>query len=359
MPAVTRSQSTRRPSDSPPPGLQPTPRRRCRRSITKTEPDNNTNDNDETENEPDNTTKDDHTAQAIQLNLPLALPAPFNRQLLSLCFHASWRTRRRLRIHFSNRSEVLLDDTSSSEDDDSEHHDNLTVISYAPIAVPSHPPTHRWLIPLIIASLIAITLIAAALRHPLQLHDPPPPRPRPITLRNLTSLVHPYARLLRLLDTAPTAVLPGVQREFAELCALARPLALPADACHDIVDLLDDAGVHLARVVGGIRVMGPGNLGGALRDTVLLMAWGIDQQRQRQEQEETQDEGAGGGAWNATAEGIFRAVAAQMPNWWDDHNALAVPVQAALEALRAARGAEGDVLSAFKRGVGSLDPNEL
>ncbi|KAF4827411.1 hypothetical protein CGCSCA4_v015023 [Colletotrichum siamense] len=368
MPAVTRSKSSRRPSDSPPPGLQPTPRRRRRKSsITtnnKTEADSDNNN--KTENE------DDQTGQAIQLNLPLALPPPFNRQLLSLCFHASWRTRRRLRIHFSNRSEVLLDDDTSSSDsassdpDSEHHHDNLTVIDYDPIAVPSHPSARRWLVPLIIACFIAGAFILAAVLsssdlRPFKIIPLPPPHPRPITLRNLTTLVHPYARLVRLLDTnTPATPLPAVQREFTELCTLERALAIPADVCHDIVDLLDDTSVHLARVLVGIRARaGPGNLVSALRDTVLLMAWGIDTQAQeQQEQEQQQGNGGGGeGVWNSTAEGIFRAVTAQLPNWWDDHNALAVPLQSALESLRQARGMEGDVLGAFKLAVGSLDPN--
>ncbi|KAF4924981.1 hypothetical protein K4K60_005251 [Colletotrichum sp. SAR11_57] len=368
MPAVTRSKSSRRPSDSPPPGLQTTPRRRRRKSsITtnnKTEADSDNNN--KTENE------DDQTGQAIQLNLPLALPPPFNRQLLSLCFHASWRTRRRLRIHFSNRSEVLLDDDTSSSDsycsdpDSEHHHHNLTVIDYDPIAVPSHPSARRWLVPLIIACFIAGAFILAAVLsysdlRSIKIIPLPPPRPRPITLRNLTTLVHPYARLIRLLDTnTPATPLPAVQREFTELCTLGRALAIPAGVCHDIVDLLDDTSVHLARVLVGIRARaGPGNLVGALRDTVLLMAWGIDKQvQEQQEQEQQQGNGGGGeGVWNSTAEGIFRAVTAQLPNWWDDHNALAVPLQSALESLRQARGMEGDVLGAFKLAVGSLDPN--
>ncbi|KAJ3960483.1 hypothetical protein N0V92_002859 [Colletotrichum tropicale] len=367
MPAVTRSKSSRRPSDSPPPGLQPTPRRRSRKSsITannKTEVDS---DNNKTGNE------DEQTGQAIQLNLPLALPPPFNRQLISLCFHASWRTRRRLRIHFSNCSEVLLDDDTSSSDssssdpDSTHHHDNLTVIDYDPIAVPSHPSARRWLVPLIIACFIVGAFILAAVLSSSDLRSIkiiplPPPRPRPITLRNLTTLVNPYARLVRLLDTnTPATPLPAVQREFTELCTLGRALAIPADVCHDIVDLLDDASVHLARVLVGIRARaGPGNLVSALRDTVLLMAWGIDTQAQeQQEQEQRQGNGGGGeGVWNSTAEGIFRAVTAQLPNWWDDHNALAVPLQSTLESLRQARGMEGDVLGAFKLAVGSLDPN--
>lgn len=372
MPAVTRSKSSCRPLDSPPPGLQTTPRRRRRKSsITannKTEADS---DNNKTENE------DDQTGQAIQLNLPLALPPPFNRQILSLCFHASWRTRRRLRIHFSNRSEVLLDDDTSSSDsssnpDSEHHHDNLTVIDYDPIAVPSHPSARRWLVPLIIACFIAGAFILAAVLSSSDLRSIkniplPPLRPRPITLRNLTTLVHPYARLVRLLDTStPATPLPAVQREFTELCTLGRALAIPADVCHDIVDLLDDTSVHLARVLVGIRARaGPGNLVSALRDTVLLMAWGIDTQAQAQEQQEQEQEqrhgngGGGEGVWNSTAEGIFRAVTAQLPNWWDDHNALAVPLQSALESLRQARGMEGDVLGAFKLAVGSLDPNTL
>ncbi|KAK1843549.1 hypothetical protein CCHR01_13812 [Colletotrichum chrysophilum] len=368
MPAVTRSKSSRRPSDSPPPGLQTTPRRRRRKSsITtnnKTEADSDNNN--KTENE------DDQTGQAIQLNLPLALPPPFNRQLLSLCFHASWRTRRRLRIHFSNRSEVLLDDDTSSSDsycsdpDSEHHHHNLTVIDYDPIAVPSHPSARRWLVPLIIACFIAGAFILAAVLsysdlRSIKIIPLPPPRPRPITLRNLTTLVHPYARLIRLLDTnTPATPLPAVQREFTELCTLGRALAIPAGVCHDIVDLLDGTSVHLARELVGIRARaGPGNLVGALRDTVLLMAWGIDKQvQEQQEQEQQQGNGGGGeGVWNSTAEGIFRAVTAQLPNWWDDHNALAVPLQSALESLRQARGMEGDVLGAFKLAVGSLDPN--
>ncbi|KAI8305201.1 hypothetical protein K4K59_012306 [Colletotrichum sp. SAR11_240] len=317
MPAVTRSKSSRRPSDSPPPGLQPTPRRRRRKSSisanNKTEADSDNNNKTENENE--------QTGQAIQLNLPLALPPPFNRQLLSLCFHASWRTRRRLRIHFSNRSEVLLDDDTSSSDssssfsdsDSRHHHENLTVIDYDPIAVPSHPSARRWLVPLIIACFVAAALILAAILsysdlRSINIIPLPPPRPRPITLRNLTTLVHPYARLVRLLDTnTPATSLPAVQREFTELCTLARALTLPPDACHDIVDLLDDASVHLVRVLVGIRARaGPGNL---------------------------------------------------LPNWWDDHNALAVPLQSALESLRQAREMEGDVLGAFRLAVGSLDPN--
>ncbi|KAF4922549.1 hypothetical protein CGCVW01_v005212 [Colletotrichum viniferum] len=372
MPAVTRSKSSRRLSDSPPPGLPPTPRRRRRKSsITannKTEADSDNNNN-KTENE------DDQTGQAIQLNLPLALPPPFNRQLLSLCFHASWRTRRRLRIHFSNRSEVLLDDDTSSSsscsDLDSEHHhDNLTVIDYDPIAVPSQPSARRWLVPLVIACFIAGAFILAAVLSSSDLRcikiiPLPPPRPRPITLRNLTTLVHPYARLVRLLDTnTPATPLPAVQREFAELCTLGRALAIPADVCHDIVDLLDDTSVHLARVLVGIRARaGPGNLVSALRDTVLLMAWGIDkqvQEQREQEQEQRQGNGGGGeGVWNSTAEGIFRAVTGQLPNWWDDHNALAVPLQSALKSLKQARGMEGDVLAAFKLAVGSLKPNSF
>ncbi|KAF4861774.1 hypothetical protein CGCSCA1_v014869 [Colletotrichum siamense] len=370
MPAVTRSKSSRRPSDSPPPGLQPTPRRRRRKSsITtnnKMEADSDNNNNNKTENE------DDQTGQAIQLNLPLALPPPFNRQLLSLCFHASWRTCRRLRIHFSNRSEVLLDDDTSSSDsassdpDSEHHHDNLTVIDYDPIAVPSHPSARRWLVPLIIACFIAGAFILAAVLSSSDLRSIkiiplPPPHPRPITLRNLTALVHPYARLVRLLDTnTPATPLPAVQREFTELCTLGRALAIPADVCHDIVDLLDDTSVHLARVLVGIRARaGPGNLVSALRDTVLLMAWGIDTQAQEQQEQEQQqgNRGGGEGVWNSTAEGIFRAVTAQLPSWWDDHNALAVPLQSALESLRQARGMEGDVLGAFKLAVGSLDPN--
>ncbi|KAJ0358252.1 hypothetical protein COL154_009316 [Colletotrichum chrysophilum] len=136
-----------------------------------------------------------------------------------------------------------------------------------------------------------------------------------------TTLVHPYARLVRLLDTnTPATPLPAVQREFTELCTLGRALAIPAGVCHDIVDLLDGTSVHLARELQG-------------------------------------NGGGGEGVWNSTAEGIFRAVTAQLPNWWDDHNALAVPLQSALESLRQARGMEGDVLGAFKLAVGSLDPN--
>ncbi|KAF4807649.1 hypothetical protein CGCSCA5_v013175 [Colletotrichum siamense] len=338
MPAVTRSKSSRRPSDSPPPDLQPTPRRRRRKSsiTTNNKMEADSDNNNKTENE------DDQTGQAIQLNLLLALPPPFNRQLLSLCFHASWRTRRHLRIHFSNRSEVLLDDDTSSSDsassdpDSEHHHDNLTVIDYDPIAVPSHPSARRWLVPLIIACFIAGAFILAAVLSSSDLRSIkiiplPPPHPRPITLRNLTALVHPYARLVRLLDTNhPATPLPAVQREFTELCTLGRALAIPADVCHDIVDLLDDTSVHLAHV--------------------------LEQQEQEQQQG---NEGGGEGVWNSTAEGIFRAVTAQLPSWWDDHNALAVPLQSALESLRQARGMEGDVLGAFKLAVGSLDPNTL
>ncbi|KAI8234121.1 hypothetical protein K4K55_004935 [Colletotrichum sp. SAR 10_96] len=341
-----KDKSSRRPSDSPPPGLQPTPRRRRRKSSITT--------NNKTEADGDNNNKtENEDGQAIKLNLPLALPPPFNRQLLSLCFHASWRTRRRLRIHFSNRSEVLLDDDTSSSDsssnpDSEHHHDNLTVIDYDPIAVSSHPSARRWLVPLIIACFIAGAFILAAVLsysdlRSIKIIPLPPPRPRPITLRNLTTLVHPYARLVRLLDTnTPATPLPAVQREFTELCTLGRALAIPADVCHDIVDLLDDTSVHLARVLVGIRARaGPGNLA-----------------QEQQEEEQQQGNGGGGeGVWNSTAEGIFRAVTAQLPNWWDDHNALAVPLQSALESLRQARGMEGDVLGAFKLAVGSLDPN--
>ncbi|KAJ0160894.1 hypothetical protein CTA2_7118, partial [Colletotrichum tanaceti] len=343
MPIVTRSQSSRRcrrPSDSPPPptsppppppGLQPTlPRRRRRSSIANnSNDDNNNNDDDDNDNdnetetdsndeEETDTIKDDQKGQAIQLNLHLALPPPYNRQLLSLCFHAFWRTRRRLRIHFTNRGEVLLDACSSSSsstssssssdgDSDPEHqHDKLTVIDYDPIAVPSHPssPSPRWLVPLIIACFVAASalILAAVLGHhhlqlqlqpPLRLSfEPPHARPRPITLRNLTTLTHPYARLVRLLDTdTPPASLPAIQREFAELCTLARALAIPPDACHDIVDLLDDAGVHLARVLVGTRAQaGPGNSVSALRDTVILMAWGIHKQQQEQAEAEAEAE---------------------------------------------------------------------
>ncbi|KAK2052172.1 hypothetical protein LY76DRAFT_671966 [Colletotrichum caudatum] len=241
MPTVTRSQSSRRPSDGPPPhaGPQPTPRRRHQTSGIIVNNNNNNNNH--------HYKTDDH---AIQLNLPLALPLPSDRQLLSLCFHASWRTHRRLRIHFTNHSKVLLDandddddnnDNSSSNSDPGHRHDNLTVIDYDPIAVSSSPPplAQRWLVPLIIESLV----IAVAL-----------------------------------------VLLAATAREFAELCTLARALAIPADACHDIGDLLDDAAVHLARVLAGVRTRpGPGNLISALRDTVLLMAWGIDKQHREQE----------------------------------------------------------------------------
>ncbi|WQF76835.1 hypothetical protein CDEST_01849 [Colletotrichum destructivum] len=241
------------------------------------------NDDKDEDEDDDNNNINSH---AIQLNIPLVLPPPVDRQLLSLCFHSSWRTRSQLRFHFRNVNEVLLDHDEGSDtnqdpesEPDPEHRDTrLTIVTYDPIVALS---------------------------------------PSITTTSNIIS-----RRLLLASSAAvlfPNITLPAVENEFFELY-LSNPADIDPSLCLKVVNLLDDANEHLARLLVRLNAPYMGNTVYTLRYDLILMRWSIDQQRQRQERQQQQQQPFDAdkdvaGAWNRTAERIFDAVTSQVPSW--------------------------------------------
>ncbi|KAK1957413.1 hypothetical protein LY78DRAFT_697266 [Colletotrichum sublineola] len=414
MPPTTRSQTKSLSSSSSSPDSQTRYSRSGSRSRSRSRSSNGSIDSADA----------DYTLvpHATQLNLPLVLPPPVGRQLLSLCFHSSWRARRHLRVHFVS-TDVLLDDAPDSPDlsepesdpehDPEHHHDFLTIVNYDPIAVSLPSTASPWALPaaaalfLVLLVLAALVLLAVDSFASIRPYTCPLLRNRreclvpfsadssasnhytvttsktkaatatassstssstTITLRNLTAVVRPYAQLVRLLDHPNAVVLPAIQREFSELCLTAWALPhIESEPCYRIVDLLDKANVHLSQLLVGIHTRGPGNPISALSDTIVLMAYGVYQRQQQQQHQghfggdadhDTNGDGSSssGGVWNRTAEGVFHAVISQVPNWLDDHNALALPLQTVLESLHEARSLEDGVSAVFKSAISDADP---
>ncbi|OBR14786.1 hypothetical protein CH63R_03512 [Colletotrichum higginsianum IMI 349063] len=264
-----------------------------RRICNDSDEDRYGSDNDDKDEDEDDDSNDIN-GHAIQLNIPLVLPPPIDRQLLSLCFHSSWRTRSQLRFHFRNVSEVPLDDDKGSDtnqdpesESDPEHCDTrLTIVTYDPIVAPSpsitisNTTSRRLLLASSAAALLvfAIAFVFAILSGFDPLHYPLPPL-RPITFRGLAAVVQPYVKLIHLLDL-PNTTLPAVENEFFELYLSTQADVNPS-LCLKVVNLLDDANEHLARLLVGLNAPYMGNTVYTLRDDLILMSWSIDQQRQR------------------------------------------------------------------------------